>query len=46
MAKLKEKPDGKVVVAGEVCEEIINPDGYHLGFFEAWCKACGIYIPA
>jgi|GEM_PF-1767199 len=44
MAKLKEEPERTVVVSDEVCEEIINPDGYHLGFFEAWCKACGICI--
>ncbi len=38
------KNDNNVVVAEDVCEEIINPDGFHLRFFDAWCKACGICI--
>ena len=27
-----------------VIKEIINVRGKHLGYFEAWCKACGICI--
>jgi 2-oxoglutarate ferredoxin oxidoreductase subunit delta len=44
MAKLKQESERTVVVSDEVCEEIINPDGYHLGFYEGWCKACGICV--